>query len=122
MRILLVGDVREVTTRFLWNAAGWSVTQADSAEAGFDLPSSYQAVVTDLDMPVMGGLELIRRLRGEHLAQEISIPAVSGGTDPEAKRRGFLAGASTFRDKLFPLSRLGGLIESFARSSAICPR
>lgn len=124
MRILLVDDdsgVREVIARFLGNAPGWSVTQADSAEAALDLPSSYQAVVTDLDMPGMGGLKLIRRLRGDRLTKEIPIVAISGGADPEVKRRAFLAGASAFLDKPFPLSQLGGLIESFAQSTAICP-
>ncbi len=81
-RILVVDD--EPDLRFLlrrvFEAAGHAVSEAGN---GADALTSVRRsppdlVVTDMMMPVMGGVELIRRLRSDPTMRDIPIVAVSG--------------------------------------------
>ena len=83
-RILLAEDVemnQELAVELLQNA-GFSVDVADNGQAAFDLvaksePGYYQAVLMDVQMPVMDGYEatkLIRKLENHKLA---SIPIIA---------------------------------------------
>ncbi|WP_073265679.1 response regulator [Cryptosporangium aurantiacum] len=81
-RILVVDD--EPDLRFLlrriFTRAGHEVTEAGDGAAA--LASVYEArpdlIVTDMTMPVMGGVELIRRLHADPTTATIPILAVSG--------------------------------------------
>jgi CheY-like chemotaxis protein len=81
-RILVVDD--EQNQRFLlrriFERAGHEVTEAGDGAAALRLAgeSPPDLVVTDIMMPVMGGVELIRRLRGEPATAGIPILAASG--------------------------------------------
>ena len=81
-RILVVDD--EPDQRFLlrriFERAGHQV--ADACDGAAALRAVRQSppdlVVTDIMMPVMGGVELIRRLRGEPATAGIPVLAASG--------------------------------------------
>ena len=81
-RILVVDD--EPAERFLvgrtLRKAGHNVTVAEDGAEGLQavLESPPDLVVTDVMMPVMDGLELIRRLRGDPATADIPILAASG--------------------------------------------
>jgi CheY-like chemotaxis protein len=81
-RILVVDD--EPAQRFLlrriFERAGHEVTDAGDGAAALRVvrESPPDLVVTDMMMPVMGGDELIRRLRFEPATAGIPILAVSG--------------------------------------------
>jgi CheY-like chemotaxis protein len=81
-RILVVDD--EPAQRFLlrriFERAGHEVTDAGDGAAALRAvrESPPDLVVTDMMMPVMGGDELIRRLRCEPATAGIPILAVSG--------------------------------------------
>jgi CheY-like chemotaxis protein len=66
--------------RRVFERAGHEVAEAgDGAAAWASVQQSRpDLVVTDLMMPVMGGVELIRRLRAEQTTAAIPILAVSG--------------------------------------------
>ncbi len=95
--ILVVDDepiVAEVAATIL-RRLGYQPVTCHSAERAFDLicsaPDSYALVFTDLNMPRMTGLDLIRRLRGEGY----EVPGVlttgyvgTGGTEAEARALG----------------------------------
>ncbi len=72
-------DLRFVLRRF-FTRAGHEVTEAGDGAAA--LAQVHQSppdlVVTDMMMPVMGGVELIRRLRADPVTAAIPILAVSG--------------------------------------------
>jgi CheY-like chemotaxis protein len=81
-RILVVDD--EPDLRFLlrriFTRAGHEVTEAGDGAAA--LASVHESppdlVVTDMMMPVMSGVELIRRLRADPVIAAIPVLAVSG--------------------------------------------
>jgi CheY-like chemotaxis protein len=83
-RILVVDD--EPDQRFLlrriFERAGHEVTDAINGAAAIEAvrESPPDLVVTDIMMPVMGGLELIRRLRSDPGTAAIPILAASADT------------------------------------------
>jgi|SRR5450759_215347 CheY-like chemotaxis protein len=83
-RILVVDD--EPDQRFLlrriFERAGYEVTDAINGAAAMKAvrESAPDLVVTDIMMPVMGGVELIRRLRSDPATAAIPILAASADT------------------------------------------
>src|SRR4051812_38471635 len=71
-RILLVDDdpmvLRALRRLLLGARPGWQIHMAESAEAALVLleTKSYDVVVTDLQMPALGGAAFLARLRTEH--------------------------------------------------------
>ena len=64
-------------------------------------------VVTDLEMPMMGGVELTRRLRGAPSLRHIPVIAITGGArGPEA----LVAGCHSVLRKPFGVEDLAGAI------------
>jgi CheY-like chemotaxis protein len=61
--------------------------------------AAVRAVVTDLNMPRMDGLELIRRIRADARYSQMPIIVISGDTDPRTPDRAFDAGADAFFGK-----------------------
>ncbi len=102
-RILVVDDslaVREVERRLLENRGyqvvlavdgmhGWNAVQA----GGFDL------VVTDIDMPRMNGIELVKRIKGAKHTAPVPVMIVSYKDQEEYRMAGLEAGASYYLTK-----------------------
>jgi CheY-like chemotaxis protein len=61
--------------------------------------SGVQVIVTDLNMPLIDGFELIRRLRADPRFAAITIIVVSADTDPDTPRRVAELGVSAFFPK-----------------------
>lgn len=86
MSVILVVD-DEPDLRFLlrrvFEGAGHTVVEAgNGADALTSLRRSPpDLVVTDVMMPVMDGLELIRQIRGDPMTKAIPVVAVSGHAD-----------------------------------------
>jgi CheY-like chemotaxis protein len=81
-RILVVDDEpdQRFMLRRIFERAGHEVTDACDGAAALQAVrcSRPDLVVTDVMMPVMGGLELIRRLRAEPATAHIPVLVVSG--------------------------------------------
>lgn len=86
-KILIVDDdpsVRHVF-RLILESEGYEIAEAGHGEAALDLirPDPLPlAVVIDLVMPILGGEELVRRLRSE--PRTAAIPIVIVSSNPEA--------------------------------------
>jgi DNA-binding NtrC family response regulator len=71
-RVLLVDDdpivLRALRRLLLGARPGWEIDMAESVEAALSLirSTTYDVVVTDLHMPVLGGMTLLTRLKSEH--------------------------------------------------------
>jgi CheY-like chemotaxis protein len=83
--IVVVDDERSVRAliRLLLEQAGHHVVEAANGEAGLAAVASCNAVlvVTDMMMPVMGGREMIARLRADVSTASIPIVVVSAEAD-----------------------------------------
>jgi len=80
-RILIIEDdsgSRELV-RYLLEASGYEVLEAIDGDAGarLVLATSPDLVICDLQMPVMNGYEVVRRLKGEPAWRRVPIIAVT---------------------------------------------
>ncbi|MBK9031946.1 MAG: response regulator [Myxococcales bacterium] len=90
-RALVVDDSRAIREALMSMLAreGWIVDTAEDGARAWALAQElhYDLIVTDLEMPRMGGLELIGRLRGDRRTTETPIVIVSSRVSPEHRRR-----------------------------------
>jgi len=90
-RALVVDDsraIREALTSMLARE-GWIVDVAEDGARAWQLAQElhYDLVVTDLEMPRMGGLELIGKLRGDRRTVDTTVLIVSSRISPDTRRR-----------------------------------
>ena len=102
-RILVVDDsltVRQAERQLLENH-GYLVDVAVDGMEGWSAVrlNNYQLVVTDVDMPRMNGIELVRKIRGEGRMQDLPIVIVSYKDRAEDRLRGLEAGANHYLAK-----------------------
>src|SRR6187551_2761847 len=81
-RILIVEDdegLRQVT-RIQLERQGYETSAADSAEGAIPIleKSLQQLVITDLNLPGISGIELLRRIRLEHPATAVIVMTAYG--------------------------------------------
>jgi two-component system response regulator FixJ len=97
---------------FLLSAAGFRVHLFDSAAAFVATLASAAVgcVVTDIRMPGMDGLELLRRVKGERIALPVVI--MTGHGDVPLAVEAMRSGASDFVEKPFDDERLIGAIRT----------
>lgn len=108
-RILVVDDsltVREVERRLLENS-GYEVTVAVDGMDGWNTLQlkKFDLVISDVDMPRMNGIELIKKIKGDPNLKDLPVIIVSYKDREEDRIRGLEAGAnyyltkSSFQDK-----------------------
>lgn len=101
IKILLVDDdflVRTFLSRLTnWNAHGYSVVgAAQDGEQALEMTQEYQPdiIITDISMPVMDGITLIRRLKKENNPAKIVV--LSCHDDFEYVREAMKLGADEY--------------------------
>ncbi|KPQ08969.1 MAG: chemotaxis signal relay system response regulator CheY [Rhodobacteraceae bacterium HLUCCA09] len=108
--ILTVDDSEAVRdlVRFTLEAEGYSVVEAENGQEALDrLRADRPAlVITDLNMPVMNGIDFIRSARGEAAGSGIPIVMLTTETAPEMKAQGKEAGATGWINKPFDADKL----------------
>lgn len=103
-RILVVDDsltVREVE-RNLLEAAGYMVDVAVDGVDGWNAIRTarhYNMVITDIDMPRMDGIELVRMIKADRQFSRLPVVIVSYKDRAEDRRRGLDAGADYYLTK-----------------------
>lgn len=102
-RILLVEDSPSMRNfeRKILEAAGYSVHMTrDGQEAWERLQGEpFDAVVSDIEMPHLSGLELTRRLRGLARYREVPVILVTSLSSDSDRHAGLEAGASAYLSK-----------------------
>jgi two-component system chemotaxis sensor kinase CheA len=102
--VLVVDDqftVRELQ-RSILEAAGYRVATAGDGLAALQqltADADIDLVVTDLEMPEMGGLELLRRVRDEPALASLPVVVVTSLATEDDRRRGLEAGADAYVTK-----------------------
>jgi two-component system sensor histidine kinase and response regulator WspE len=110
-RVLVVEDsitVREVERQILLNR-GYDVRVAVDGQEGWNLARAepFDLLITDVDMPRMNGLELVRAVRGQASLHDVPVIIVSYKDREEDRLRGLDVGAnyyltkSSFHDNTF---------------------
>ncbi|BBL69619.1 hybrid sensor histidine kinase/response regulator [Methylogaea oryzae] len=102
-RVLVVDDsltVREVERKLLEND-GYEVDVAVDGVEGWNALQlqRYDLVLSDVDMPRMNGIELVRRIKQDPRLQGLPVVIVSYKDRPEDRLRGLEAGADYYLTK-----------------------
>lgn len=97
LRVLLVEDAPFLRYAFgrLLRMHGFDVREATDGKEALDCMSGFrpQLVLTDLMMPVMDGVELIRRLRADPATAALPVVAITADATEQAERLARDAGA-----------------------------
>src|SRR4051812_21069633 len=103
MRILLVEDAPFLRYAFgrLLRMHGFEVMEANDGREALDCVPAFhpELVVTDLRMPVMDGVELIRRLRADPETADLPVLAITADASAQTENRARAAGAVDFIPK-----------------------
>jgi two-component system sensor histidine kinase and response regulator WspE len=102
-RVLVVDDsitVREVERQIL-RTRGYDVAVAVDGQEGWNAARSdaYDLIITDVDMPRMNGLELVRALRASPNLKDVPVIIVSYKDREEDRLRGLEVGANYYLTK-----------------------
>ncbi len=105
-RVLIVDDDRKILDLLvdLLNLDGYDVRTAGNGAEAIDLALSFHPniVVSDVVMPVVGGLELCRRLKQDPRTTDVPVLLISGLiTSNDAGIEGLQAGADDYLDLPF---------------------
>ena len=108
--ILTIDDsaaVREMVT-FTLEPEGYRVVGAENGQDGLSkLEAERPAlVITDLNMPVMNGIDFISNARGTGAGSGIPIVMLTTETAPDMKAKGKAAGATGWINKPFDADQL----------------
>ena len=108
--ILTVDDSASIrmTTKITLTGAGYSVTEAVDGQDGLTKAKAgnYDLIVTDLNMPNMNGLEMIRALRQSPAHTGVPIIFLTTESDAEMKSQAKAAGATGWITKPFDPEQL----------------
>jgi CheY-like chemotaxis protein len=110
MRILLVEDAPFLRYAFgrLLRMQGFEVMEANDGREALECVPAFrpQLVLTDLMMPVMDGIELIRRLHADPRTSSLPVLAITADASDQVERRARAAGAADFLPKPVDLPAL----------------
>lgn len=105
-RVLVVDDsrvMREMVMACLRGLEGLEFTQAVSGLEAIEKLSlsPFELVVLDLNMPDIGGYEVLEFVRSQHQLRDVPVLVVTTRGDPGSRERALSAGASGFMTKPF---------------------
>jgi PAS domain S-box-containing protein len=128
VQILLVDDSDinlDVTQHQLQRLGAVATCASSGAEALTQLrtwPQRFDAVLMDVQMPDMDGLETTRRIRGELALDKLPVIALSAGTQPTDRQNALDAGMNDFLNKALDLQQLQRVLcEQIGRARAAAP-
>jgi CheY-like chemotaxis protein len=114
--VLIVDDHDDTREMYAWclRAAGWFVVGvADGAEALVAAPAlAPDVIVMDLRLPVVGGLEAIRRLKDDDYTKDVPIVACTALSRSAAEIEARAAGCDMFVPKPCEPEALRDLLEA----------
>jgi two-component system chemotaxis response regulator CheY len=98
--------------------AGHTVVEAGDGAQGLEKAKSIKPslVITDLNMPVMNGLELIKALRGQPALLGLPIVFLTTESNDAVKQQAKSAGATGWITKPFKPEQLLSVVSKLVRS------
>jgi two-component system chemotaxis response regulator CheY len=115
MRILTVDDSRTILAMLhhtLANA-GYDVLQAEDGQQGLDVLARepVDMVITDINMPVMDGIQFIREVRGSGRHNSLPILILTTETSQDKRDQARAAGGTGWIVKPFDPDKLISIIQ-----------
>jgi response regulator RpfG family c-di-GMP phosphodiesterase len=118
-QVLVVDDEPGVRTfcRHVLQAEGIQCDEAPDGLTGFEAAqgNSYDLLLVDVDMPVIAGLDLLRRLRELPPCPHLKVIMISGHSCADEMARMLMAGADDYLTKPFSLVQLQGRVKAALR-------
>lgn len=120
MKVLLVEDekkAREVLSRG-FHEQGWEVVSAANGRVALDTleQNQFDVIVTDILMPELDGIELIKHLREKEIYTPILL--LTALEDTKDKVRGLNEGADDYLEKPYAFEELVARIKALYRRSS----
>lgn len=93
--------MRSMLAESLARIPGMEVVEADNGLAGIRALAMerFDLVVTDLNMPVMDGLKLIRHVRGDSRHEKTPVVIITTESAPRDRERAMALGANAYIEK-----------------------
>ncbi len=103
--------------RVFLESKGYTVGVASDGNRAIELGSNgqFDLVILDLDMPVYGGLEVLRMLRRRHILRPMKVIALTGNTLAATRDEVEREGVEGFLVKPVPLAQLSEEVERLLR-------
>lgn len=121
MKLLTVDDSPSVRklVEFTLKAKGFQVTPAGDGQEALELMAKekFDAVILDINMPRMDGLELLQRMKGDDAFASIPVVMLTTEGQDEDKDKAVALGATAYIVKPFKPTQLLGLIEKILPST-----
>ena len=118
--ILTVDDSASIrqAIKIALSGEGYAVTEAVNGQDGLDKGSAggFDLIVTDLNMPVMDGLAMIRELRKRPAGAGVPILFLSTESDEGIKQQAKAAGATGWITKPFKPEQLLAVVSKLVRA------
>lgn len=118
LAVIVVEDNRELRETLRSELGQWYdvICAADGVEAlGIIEDKDVDVVVSDVMMPVMDGLELCRRIKGQLAYSHIPVILLTAKVTLDAKSEGMESGADAYVEKPFTMRQLKGQIDNLIR-------
>jgi CheY-like chemotaxis protein len=114
-RILVIDDDPDVRTLCRLNLgwAGHEVLEAAGGQQALDMVAADapDALVLDIMMPVVDGLDVLRRVRSDPATRELPVVVISARVGLEDQVRGLETGADAYVTKPFSPETLTSMVE-----------
>lgn len=117
-KILIVDDSKSMLAfyRTVTSAMQISVTAAENGQQALDIlesDNSFDLILTDLNMPVMTGIELTEKVRANHSVESIPIVIATTESEQSQEQLARKMGATDFIQKPFTADQLQNKINAF---------
>lgn len=113
--ILTVDDSASIrqTIKIALRAEGYSVGEASDGSEGLKkaISDDFDLIITDLNMPVLDGLSMIRELRKQPTRAGVPILFLTTESDGEIKQQAKAAGATGWLTKPFDPDQLVRIVK-----------
>ncbi len=114
-KILAVDDsvsVRKLV-QFTLKSKGYQVTAAEDGQEALEMldEKEYDAIILDINMPRLDGLEFLKKIRSESAFESIPVIMLTTEGQEEDKNKSLKLGASAYIVKPFKPTQLLRLVE-----------
>ncbi len=102
----------------------WDMTFIRNPEEAWEslLQMAYDAVVTDVRMPGMTGIELLERIRRTDKTKDVPVVVLTGLNDTDLKERALLSGAVDLMNKPVDAGQLIARLRSVLQDEELSGR